>query len=99
MSQLQEETEEYVKAAFAEKDCQLKELNEEWQNRYDQLNDEVSRNTSHAQRYILRLSYIYVDCEFCQSYWCRILKPCETVLAYAGEDARRKRCEEIVRHG
>lgn len=41
MSQLQEETEEYVKAAFAEKDCQLRELNEDWQNKYDQLNEKV----------------------------------------------------------
>lgn len=55
MSQLQEETEEYVKAAFAEKDCQLKELNEEWQARYDLLNDEVSR-----QPYFLR------NCAHCQ---------------------------------
>ncbi|XP_022696378.1 putative leucine-rich repeat-containing protein DDB_G0290503 isoform X3 [Varroa jacobsoni] len=42
MSQLQEETEEYVKAAFAEKDCQLRELNEDWQNKYDQLNEKLS---------------------------------------------------------
>lgn len=41
MSQLQEETEEYVKAAFAEKDCQLRELNEDWQTKYDQLTEEV----------------------------------------------------------